>query len=179
MKVNIVQLGKRARLTLLELNRESMRHPLFLAVANTESPEPPPGMSHDQAIKAEGDYQTVYQAYERKLQTNNNAALLGWAANINNLLTFADDDFTEKQLSDEYAKITDLYDRYGGEYKEFTGDSVIDYGIRILAVVIGLSSVDGKPLEEIRNWLSATYKNYGAIDTEKVDEAIKSEAGSA
>ena len=179
MKVNIISLGKRARLTLLELNRESMRHPLFLAVANTESPEPPPGMSHDQAIKAEGDYQTVYQAYERKLQTNNNAALLGWAANINNLLTFADDDFTEKQLSDEYAKIIDLYDRYGGEYKEFTGDSVIDYGIRILAVVIGLSSVDGKPLEEIRNWLSATYKNYGAIDTQKVDEAIKSEAGSA
>ena len=179
MKVNIISLGKRARLTLLELNRESMRHPLFLAVANTESPEPPPGMSHDQAIKAEGDSRTVDQAYERKLQTNTNGALLGWAANINNLLTFADDDFTEKQLSDEYAKIIDLYDRYGGEYKEFTGDSVIDYGIRILAVVIGLSSVDGKPLEEIRNWLSATYKNYGAIDTQKVDEAIKSEAGSA
>lgn len=179
MRVNIIQLGKRARLTLLELNRESMRHPLFLAVANTVAPEPPPGMSHDQAIKAEGDYQTAYQVYERKLQTNNNAALLGWAANLNNLLTFADDDFTEKQLSDEYAKIIDLYDRYGGEYKEFTGDSVIDYGIRILAVVIGLSGVDGKPLEEIRNWLTETYKNYGAIDTEKVDEAIKSEAGSA
>jgi len=179
MKINIIQLGKRARLTLLELNRESMRHPLFLAVANTEAPEPPAGMSHDQAIGVEGDYKTAYQGYERKLQTNNNAALLGWAANINNLLTFADEDFTEKQLADEYAKVIDLYDRYGGEYKEFTGDSVIDYGIRILAVVIGLAGVDGKPLEEIRNWLSETYKNYGAIDTQKVDEAIKSEAGSA
>lgn len=179
MQTKSISLGKRARLTLLELNRESMRHPLFLSVANTVAPEPPEGMSHDQAVKAEGDYQTAYEAYERKLQTNNNAALLGWAANISNLLTFADEDFTEKQLVDDYNKVIELYNRYGGEYKEFTGDAVIDYGIRILAVVIGLAGVDGKPLEQIRDWLSATYKNYGATDVEKVDEAIKSEEGSA
>lgn len=156
-----------------------MRHPLFLAAISTTPPEPPQGMTHDQAIASPGEYQDAYAAYEQKLRSHNNAALIGWAADANNLLTFADDAISEDALAAERKKILDLFERYGKEYDEFTDNPVIDYGIKILAVVIGLSNVDTAPLLAIQAWLNNTYATYGATDSEKVSEAVKSEEGSS
>lgn len=179
MKTKRISLSKRAGVTLLELDRDAILHPLYISSDDSlVAPPPiPEGMTHDQAVAVPGDYQDAYAIFQQKRVTYNNAALIGWASDIDNLINFADTNIQRSDLVADKKAIEELFLVYGEGFNEWTGNPVIDSGLKIIQTAFGLRRISRAAFEDISSFINEIYKRFGAVDDGLVTEAHKSEEG--
>lgn len=177
MEITKVSLTKRASVTLLNLDRDALMYPLSLASGSIEPPPVPAGMTHDQAIATPGDYQVAYEEYQLKMTGITNAAVVGWAMDVNNISNFADSPPKPSTLANEIAEQEKLFEIYAGEFTGWVESPVINRGLKLIAIATGLRRMTAKPFDEIARFVDAAYKRWGVIDEKLVSDAIKSESG--
>lgn len=177
MKTTQVALTKRVSVTLLDLDRDALLYPLSLAAGVTPAPDIPPGMTHDQAVLAEGDYKEAYEDFIARSTGTTNAAVLGWAMDVANIINFADESPPPSVLADQIAALDDLLNTYSVDFNQWQESPIINRGLRLTAVANGLRKISPRPFEQLQDWLSAVYRRWGVVDEKLVDNAIKSESG--
>lgn len=177
MKTTTIQLTKRISVTLLNLERDALLYPLSLASGAANPPELPPGMTHDQAVASEGDYRIAYDEYVTRSTGLTNAAVIGWAMDVANIINFADDPPKPQKLAAEIQALDTLFESYASDFKDWGENAIINRGLKLISVVDGLRKISPGPLATIQTWLDATYKRWGVVDEKLVNDAIKSEGG--
>lgn len=179
MKTKRISLSKRAGVTLLELDRDAILHPLYISSDDSLSAPPPvpEGMTHDQAVAVPGDYQTAFAAFQQKRITYNNAALVGWAADIDNIINFGDESVQKADLMADRKAVDELFMVYGEGFNDWTGNPIIDFGLKIIQTAFGLRRISRTPFEDISSFINDVYRRFGAVDDGLVTEAHKSEEG--
>lgn len=177
MDITRIALTKRASVTLLNLDRDSLMYPLAIGNNILAAPEITPGMTHDQAVAAPGDYQDAYNAYLNRASGITNAAVIGWAMDVNNIANFADNPPEPSVLTEEIAAQELLFEAYAADFTGWVDHPVVNRGLKLTAIVSGLRRMSPIPFDTISAWLDETYKRWGVIDEKLVGDAIKSESG--
>lgn len=177
MKLIKVSLTKRATLILLDLGRQQLFHPILLSADIAVKPPLPEGMSHEQAIGVPGDYRDAYAAWETESRAYTNAAVLGWASKPSNILHFGDGDIQRRELVYLDEQIEELFADYGPKTVRWTGNEVVDRGLRIIGLCDGISSINLDASKGLTDFLNGVYGRFGITDDEAVGEKVKSEGG--
>ena len=177
MEITKVSPTQRDSVTQLNLDRDALMYPLSLASQSIAAPPVPAGMTHDQAVAAPGDYQTAYEEYQLKMTGITNAAVVGWAMDVNNIANFADTPPKPNVLANEIADQEKLFETYVGEFTGWVENPIINRGLKLIAIATGLRRITSKPFDEIARFVDAAYRRWGVIDEKLVSDAIKSESG--
>lgn len=177
MKLIKVSLTKRATLILLDLGRQQLFHPILVSAEIAVKPPLPEGMSHEQAIAVPGDYLDAHNAWERENRAYTNAAVIGWASRPSNILHFGDEDIQRKDLAYLDVQIDELFADYGPKDTRWTGNEIVDRGLKIIGLCDGISSIHPDASKELSTFLNGVYGRFGITDDASVGERVKSESG--
>lgn len=177
MKLIKVSLTKRATLILLDLERQQLYHPILISADIAVKPPLPEGMSHEQAIGVPGHYRDAYAAWEVEGRAYTNAAVIGWASKMSNIIHFGDGDIQRRELVYLDEQIEELFSDYGPKSVKWTGNEVVDRGLKIIGLCDGISSINLDASKGLTDFLNGVYGRFGITDDEAVGERVKSESG--